>query len=145
MILVIIGLVANSFVITKSMIVDFLPLFTEGGWEFLTTPGTSAYHPLWSLLIVFEIVGNLSLLALAVIALVLLFSRSHRAPKLMIVYFGSQAIFVVADFFLGDMIPTIAAEPDDESVKDIVRVLVATAIWVPYFCVSKRIKATFVS
>jgi hypothetical protein len=144
LILVVIGLIANPVLIARSLVVDFLPLFTEGIWEQLTTPGTSLYHPLWQPLIIFELAGNVSLIALAIITLAHLFTKSRRTSTLMIVYLAVQATFVVADFFLGEQIPALAAQPKFEEIKDMVRVLISTAIWIPYFCVSKRVKATFV-
>lgn len=144
LILVVLGLVLNPLLITKSLIVDFLPLFTQGTWEQLTTPGTGAYHPFWQPLLLFEIGSNLCLMALAIICLVHLFRKSHRTPKLMISYLTAQAIVVVIDFFLGDLIPTVAAQSGTEEVKGMVRALAAAAVWIPYFCVSKRVKATFV-
>lgn len=124
---------------------DFLPIFTEGHWEVLTTPGSEVYHHLWAPYLIFELVSNLAFIAFDLVLVYLFFTRSYRFPRLMIIYLLSNAIFVVGDFFLGDLIPFIAEQPTDmETIKEVVRTVIGTCIWVPYFLVSKRVKNTFV-
>ena len=48
-----------------------------------------------------------------------------------------------ANAIVGEMIPFIAEQSDPESAKEVIRSVVGALIWVPYFLVSKRVKATF--
>lgn len=124
---------------------DFLPIFQEGYWQVLTTPGSGAYHHLWGPYIIFEIIGNAIFLIFGIFLLYLFFSKSFRFPKLIIIFYVANLVFVVADFFMGDMIPAVAAEKNDpEVIKEVARSIVGVLIWVPYFLVSKRVKNTFV-
>lgn len=144
LILVVIGLVVTPVRITYFMIANHWPVFRDGLWPVLTTPGTDAYHPLWAPLIIFEILGNLGSICLALVTLWLLARRSRRTPLLAITWLILGATFVVIDFFAADLIPAVAEQQDPENMKELVRSIVGVAIWVPYFLVSKRVKATFV-
>lgn len=124
---------------------EFLPIFTEGQWQVFTTPGTEIYHPLWAPLLIFEISGNLGFIIFNIILAVLFFQKSSRTPNIYIAFLGLNIIFLLGDYFIADLIPTIAAMDDSDSMKEIMRSVIAATIWIPYFLVSKRVKNTFVN
>lgn len=123
---------------------EYAPIFENGVWENLTTPGTGAYHYLWGPLIVYEIVGNLFFAIGAIVLVVLFFTKNHRFPLLMIGFLVLNPVFVILDHFLGNLIPFVADMGDTESYAEIGRAVIGAMIWVPYFMVSKRVKNTFV-
>jgi hypothetical protein len=144
LILVVIGLVISPIRISYFMLTNHWPIFRDGMWPVLTTPGTEAYHALWAPLIAFEIVGNLVSIALPLVTLWFFVRKSRRTPVLAICWYIWAAAFVVVDFFVAGLIPAVAAQSDSDGVKELVRSIVGAAIWVPYFLVSKRVKATFI-
>ena len=144
LILVVIGLLISPIRAAHFLITTHWPIFRDGAWPVLTTPGTEAYHALWAPLLAFEIVGNLGSIALAFATLWLLMRRSRRTPVWAICWLLWTTAFVVVDFFAADLIPAVAAQSDPDSIKELVRSVVSAAIWIPYFLVSERVKATFV-
>lgn len=122
---------------------DLVPIFTQGHWNVLTTPGTDAYHPLWAPLIIFECVGNAVFVIFSIVLLVLFFRKSRLLPKLMVFYLILNLLFVVGDFFFADLIPAVAEQSNPQDVKELGRAIIGVIIWVPYFLVSKRVKQTF--
>lgn len=144
LILVAIGLIVTPIKLGLLMINTFVPLFKDGTMQALTTPGSEHYHPLWTLIVGYEMVGN-SLFALCFIGLtVLFFSRSRRFPRLYIVAVLANLAFLLGDGLIGSQIPALASSDNIESVGEIAKSLVACCIWVPYMLVSKRVKNTFV-
>ena len=144
LILVILGLVISPIRIGHFLATTHWPIFRDGAWSELTTAGTAAYHHLWAPLLIFEIVGNVGSIVLAIVTLVFLFKKSRYTPRLAISWFAWMAGFVLVDFFVADLIPAVAAQSDPDSIKELVRSLASAGIWIPYFLVSKRVKATFV-
>lgn len=144
LILVVIGLIVAPIRIGHFLATTYWPILIDGTWERVTTPGTEAYHHLWAPLLIFEAIVNVGSIALAGVTLVFLFKHSRHTPKLAIAWLSWGAVSVTYDFFLGDLIPAIASQSDTSNAKDLGRTLVNAAIWIPYFLISKRVKATFV-
>jgi hypothetical protein len=142
--LVVAGLLISPIRIAGDLLTIHWPLFRDGAWPVLTTPGAEAYHPLWAPLITFEIAGNTGSILLALTTLWFLLRRSRRAPILAITWLIWTTAIVTIDFFAADLIPAVAAKPDPAGMRELVRSLISTAIWVPYFLVSQRVRATFV-
>jgi len=142
---VIAGLAIGIVRVSYFLFTHYVPLFTNGTWELLTTPGSEPYHPLWGPLLVFEIIGNLGAIALSALTLWQFTKKSRLAVKLAIATFAWSAVFVTTDFFVADLIPAIAAEDDASSRSELTRTLVGAVIWIPYFLLSKRVKNTFVN
>jgi hypothetical protein len=139
-----IGLFVAPLRLGLNLLKDFWPIFRDGYWPVLTTPGTEAYHPLWKPLLTFEIVGN-SLFILANLALLFFFFTKHwRFPTLYITMLALNVVFVVSDFFMGNAIPAVAASKDTQALREMARTIIAAAIWIPYFLRSRRVKNTFV-
>ena len=63
----------------------------------------------------------------------------------MIWFLALNVAFVVIDFFVADLIPAVAAEPDPESTKELIRTIIGAAIWIPYFLKSDHVKNTFIN
>lgn len=144
LILPIIGLFVMPIRLAISLQNDFLPIFQQGYWEILTTPGTEAYHHLWAPLLIFEIVGNAFFILFDLVLLYLVFTKHHLFPKLFIVFLASNLAFVTVDFFAADLIPAIAGQDDPESLKELGRTVIGALIWIPYFLTSERVRNTFV-
>ena len=143
LILPMLGLIFLPFKLGALLVTTYMPIFSEGYWDILTNPESEAYHAMWAPLLTYEIIGNLIFLLASVILLVLCFQKHHSFPKLMIIYFATNLVFVGIDFFAADLIPAVAAEPDPESTKELIRTLVGAAIWIPYFKNSVRVRNTF--
>lgn len=145
LILTAIGLILTPFKLGFFVVSSILPIFEGDTWSTLTSPGSEAYHPLWGPLLTFELIGNCAFIVFAVALLVPFFAKRASFPKLMIIFYVTNLLFVVGDAMLGNLIPFVAAQDDPATTKEIVRTLIASAIWIPYFRVSKRVKNTFVN
>jgi hypothetical protein len=144
LILPLIGLFISPIRVAISVFGDLVPIFTEGRWNVLTTPGSDAYHPLWAPLIIFEYAGNAVFIIFSIVLLVFFFRKSRLLPKLIISYLILNALFVAGDFFLADLIPAVAEQSNPQAAKELVRAIIGAIVWIPYFLVSKRVKQTFV-
>lgn len=85
-------------------------------------------------------------MALALLSLVQFLQKKRSTPKWMIAFYCS---LLVATLFESSLVFSFAefreAPGDiDAAGKEIVRIIFAAMIWIPYFLVSKRVKATFV-
>ena len=78
---------------------DTLPLYQNGVWDLVTTPGSVFYHPLWAPLLIFEIVGNIFFIICSLFLIYLFLIKSYRFPKLFIIFLISNIIFLLGDFF----------------------------------------------
>lgn len=145
LVLVIIGLVISLVRIPWTIATDLLPVLSNGTLVELTDPQGAAYHPLWLPLIVFEFAANLFLIALSATTLTLMLARSRYTPALAITLYACSLGILVADLLACQLIPALAAQPvDGESLRELGRSLFAALVWIPYFLVSKRVRATFV-
>ena len=144
LLLVAFGLVVTPIRIALVLLQTHLPMFSDGTWDALTSSTSEHYHSLWAPLIIFEIVGNMLVIFLALATLCFFFMKSKYTPRLAITWLTFGLTFVVADYAFAQQIPLIANQPaDPETIKEVVRSIVGASIWVPYFLVSKRVKATF--
>jgi hypothetical protein len=144
LLLVLLGLVITPFRAFGMVITTHLPIFTSGRFNELIDPASPDYHPLWAVLLPFEVLFNVLVGSAAIVGLVLMFRRSRAFPKWMIGFYLFSAGFVIADLIVAQLIPAVAAQDMSEAAGETIRALVAAAIWVPYMRVSKRVKATFV-
>lgn len=144
LILVFFGLFVSLLRIPATLLTTHGRLLLDGTLAQLIDPQGAAYHPLWLPLIIFEVAGNLFILALVVATLVLLFARSRYAPAIAIALYASNVGVIVADIGACQLIPALAEQPVDiDSLKELGRALIAALIWIPYFLVSQRVRVTF--
>jgi hypothetical protein len=122
----------------------FVPIFRDGAWEVLTTPGNPAYHPLWAPLILFELIGNVGFIVAQVVALFLYFRRSRWFPRLYLAIVITSVPFVFLDAWLVTFVLPGQPMLDPGTAAELARSLAALLIWGPYMLLSKRVKNTFV-
>lgn len=120
------------------------PIFRDGNWELVTTPGTESYHQLWAPLLIGEIVGNILFIVAGIFLIFLFFQRSRRFPSLYIAMMVANLMFIIADAWLLTFI--LPNEPmfDSDTVREAGRSAGALLVWGPYMSVSERVKNTFV-
>ena len=134
------GLIMSPISIMAISLSTYVPIFSKGTWEVVTTSGSEAYHPLWAPLLIFEILGNSCLLIFSIVLIVLFFRRHYLLPKLIIIVYAASLAFQGIDFFASALISTVAKELDPGSLS---RAIFWTAIWIPYFMKSQRVRNTF--
>src|SRR5689334_6367009 len=99
LVLVALGLFVTPVRLAIFLLQTFPPIFRDGMWEKLTTPGPAPYHPLWAPLLIGEIAINSVFILLAIYLLFLYFRRSWRFPRLYMTLLISSLVFIVADSF----------------------------------------------
>ncbi len=113
-------------------------------WHALTNPGGVSYQPAWAPVLTLELLGQISILILAVFVLTLFFRRRRIFPRWFIALVVLNAIFVVGDMIGLQMLRSPSPETSARVARNLVTVLVGCGIWIPYMLVSRRVKATFV-
>jgi hypothetical protein len=97
-----------------------------------------ATHPGLAALILYEAVTN-SFFLIAVLALNYLFyCKKKQFPSLMITFLALHLILILIDHVV-----TLHFHPRS-SVVNVLSSILGAAIWIPYYLVSERVKATFV-
>lgn len=144
LVLVALGLIVTPVRLGAFVATTFPPILQDGTWELLTTPGSDAYHPLWAPMLVFEFAANTAFIAAALVLLVLFFKRSRRFPVLFIAFLAVSLVFVVGDTWISSYMFPDAPVLDPETIGEVGRAVLASLVWIPYMCVSKRVRNTFV-
>jgi hypothetical protein len=144
LILIALGLIITPIRLCISLINNYLPIFTKGGWSKLTTPGSPAYHQLWAPVLTSEIIGNLFFAIFALALFAIMMKKMKVFPKLMIAFIALNLAFIIADGAFARLIPAVAAQASESPYIEILRTSLVAVIWIPYFCVSVRVKQTFI-
>ncbi len=140
-----ISLVIRPFTMLYTFSTTANAYFNARVWENLATPGLASYRPGFISLLVFELAGNTSAIALTVIAAVFFFRTKRHAPKLMIALLVGMAALHVIDTIGNHWVGNSDSETSIQTASNLIGVIVPVLIWVPYFLVSRRVKATFVN
>ena len=144
LILVLLGLLASPIRILFYAYENFWPLYSEGLWLEFTKPSSAYYHPAFAPIVSFEIAGNALLLLIGLWTLYLFLRKSKHTPLLAIIWFATAFVFAAIDAVLIRQVPLLAAEVTGyDAFKEIVGSALRATIWIPYFLISKRVKATF--
>ncbi len=87
---------------------------------------------------------GLALMGLAALCLYRIFSHSPSVPRLMTIFYVSLVVISLIELAGDSYIANLTKTPTDPShIKDLVRALVGSAIWIPYFHRSRRVANTF--
>jgi VanZ family protein len=145
LILPLLGLILSPLIKIYMIYEDLWPIFSPDYWDDLTSPTSELYHPLWSRVLIFEVAGNVTIFLLGLAALVSFLKKSRKAPRLVIMWLLLALVFVAADSYFRGYIPGAVQEYDNILSSELLRAGIPAAIWIPYFLISKRVKATFVN
>jgi len=130
------GIIAQTFQ-------DYSPVFSDGTWELLTTPGTEAYNPLWKPIILGEIGMSVGYALAWIFTAFLFFSKKKVFPNWFIGATLAVFVKILLDMFLTTLVQPDEPIFDTETVQIIVRYAIVALIWISYIRISKRVKATF--
>ncbi|WPP51785.1 DUF2569 family protein [Catalinimonas niigatensis] len=92
-----------------------------------------------------ELICNALFLVFTIMVLIAFYQRRTSAPRLITIYYALGLIIPLLDLWLAEEI--IPAQLTDQNrmaiYKEVGRLFIAAAIWVPYFNLSERVKSTF--
>jgi len=145
LILFAIGIVLYPARILVALFTELLPALSHANWSGLTTPGSQGYHPLWNSLLIVELVGNICFFFFSICLMVFFFQRRQIVISLAMAFLLANLLFVGLDFFVTHRYLINTGSINPNSALNLVRTVVASAIWIPYLLLSKRVKRTFVN
>jgi hypothetical protein len=144
LILVAIGLFTRPLLILGAFVTGWDGYFSMEVWRLCAVPGGDNYHPMYAPVLIFEVLGNLVMLAMNLLCIALFFGRRRMFPRAFIALLVVSAIVLIADHLLSAQLPTVQAAADSKSSREVFRAIFGGAIWIAYALHSKRVKATFI-
>jgi len=137
-----ISMVVTPFVIAvQATKLQFI--FSIDRWNALTSKASEAYHPLWGPLLTAELLTNIFLIVFSILVAVLFFQRRHLTVTLFVILLVLYPLIAIVDYLVTQQIPAVAARPNFTVGPTIARGIIAAFVWVSYFRMSRRVKATF--
>jgi tetratricopeptide (TPR) repeat protein len=141
--LVLIGLARSIFANAKTGWLDGRIIFNLMEWNIFTVPGSPRYQSLLGPMMLIELSASIVLLVLSILAIVLMFQKRYTFPKVMIALLVGSLVYHLIDHALASQISSLAANGNKTFVQLLFQMIGGCAIWIPYFLVSKRVRATF--
>ena len=138
-----VGLVLLPFRLALFLMEDIAPAFTTEVWAALTVPGSPTYHPFNAPILLFELVGNVVLLASSAGVALAFFFKHRRVPLIAVVFLGTAWLFYVIDYLASERLAAAQGLQSSGPMWDLLGATVLCAMLVPYFLLSQRVKKTF--
>ena len=146
LILVAIGLILSLVQNLGYLLGNLAPFRQVQVWARLTTPGSTAYHPNWKPVLLFELASSSAMLGLNAVAVALFFRKQRVFPKFMVIVIPTVFILILLSYYFSGLIPAVAESPDySKQASELIVRFVALHVWIPYFLLSERVKKTFVN
>jgi len=146
LILVAIGLILSLVQNLGIFLADLAPFREAQVWAQLTTPGSTAYHPYWKPVLLFELVSSSAFFGLNAVSVALFFRKQRVFPKFIVIVIPTIFILILVGYYLSGLIPAIAESPEYAKQSSVlIWRFVALHVWIPYFLISERVKKTFVT
>jgi hypothetical protein len=111
------------------------------GFDLITTPGTTHYRPMVGLLVLGDVFIDIAILCVSVVEIPLFFGRRRIFPNVLIASRLAFGFFLLADHVLSR---TLTNPKPDTRIAGLVASTFGVVIWVLYFWLSRRVRATFV-
>ncbi len=123
----------------------YLEIFTNNTWYLLNTEGLSTYIPYWGIFFWVEVLVN-AILLLGWIGIGYLFFNKRRVfIKAYIIITLLTLIFLSTDIAMSQLLMPNVPAFDDATIEQLVRLIIACTIWIPYLRYSRRVKLTFIN
>ena len=119
-------------------------LYSLDFWNTATAADGASYSPYWGPLLVFTLLGNLTLLTFSVLMLVFFFQKRRHFPRLFICFLLGTAVLQIFDQVGSSIVSDESVFSDPKELRPVIRSLSACAIWIPYMLKSRRVKLTFI-
>jgi transglutaminase-like putative cysteine protease len=142
--LILVGIhhVVRPFAYIAALVLVFPSVLDLETWRSFTEPGGAHFHPYFKATLLFELFSNIVFLIVSGLLLLLFFRKRAVWPRTYAALLVTVLACTALDFWCAQKIPA-ASVSQDENIRDLIQVIVAAVIWVPYCFVSKRVKATF--
>jgi hypothetical protein len=145
LILPIIGLVLTIILTVINLLAAMTPESIQGYKAFFDGSLPAAGHPYIYVGLGSGLLG-VALLGFAAACLIRMFQQKRDLPRLMVFYYAF--LLVVGGYELAAVLALPELRQSNEelsaAIKGFAQPVIAAAIWIPYFRVSKRVKYTFV-
>ncbi|MBB6609557.1 DUF3857 domain-containing protein [Pontibacter sp. Tf4] len=141
LVLVAIGLVGTPFRLVFGILSE--RYFDAAVWENILDTSSGVYSPALAGILTMELVVNVAYLVFSLLLIYLFFQRRSSVPRLMVIFYAANFAFIVLDYALISLMG-LGTGTGADTAKEIAQAFIAAAIWVPYFNLSHRVKATFV-
>ncbi|MCR9160728.1 MAG: DUF2569 family protein [Nannocystaceae bacterium] len=138
LVLVAIGLVLGIPRVAMD-IYQVLPSYSNESWNALTAADSPQYDPLWAPILLFELLANLLMLALALLATVLYFKKHRSFPVIFIAMHLCVAVLLTVD----DALMVAMFDAEQISGPEIVGRWLRAVVWTAYAIRSVRVRSTF--
>jgi predicted secreted protein len=138
-----IGLVVAPVRIAIACVQTYVPLFQDGSWQLLTTPGTGTYHPLWAPVLLGELLVNIAFFQAFLVLMFLFLKRARMFPSLYIAVLLLNLAFLFVDALFLDWLAAPGTQTDF-AWTPLLQGMASAAIWIPYMLRSRRVRNTFV-
>lgn len=135
LILVAIGVVINPLILLSTLILDHLPIILDGTLFKLLHTQILLFG-----LMIFEIALNVIFLIYSIIIVFKFFKKSFQFPKLQIILYISNILFLIIDNVLASLIMKNVTMD-----MYILRLSLTAIIWSTYLLKSERVKNTFIN
>lgn len=130
LILIAIGLVLSPIFILLFINSEILPVFSAVPLSELSSE--------FRTYLFFDLAVNLIFFIYIIVVMVLFFKRRRMVPKLMILLYLINLVLIIVDGFV------FRTLNETQWIFGIINGIATSLIWIPYFLVSRRVKATFV-
>jgi hypothetical protein len=112
--------------------------FSTKKWDWVTV-GVNGV--MYKSLLVYEVIGYVSLICFSVFCLVLVFKKRDIAPRFLKAYYLTMVGYLFLDYFFNSL---VEREFSNYGMEQIIKAVIIAALWTYYLNVSNRVKQTFV-